>query len=69
VREKLICILALPSGLRPVVAREDGDEGGGGQAKAVMQIVNDLDDMVDGCRLHGNVVAWGEGSELAEESW
>ncbi|KAM0206209.1 hypothetical protein ACHAQI_008508 [Fusarium lateritium] len=68
VREKLICILALPSGPRPVIAREDGDEGGGGQAKAVMQIVHDLDDAADGCRIRGNVMAWGEGSELAEEA-
>ncbi|KAI6749385.1 hypothetical protein HG530_015224 [Fusarium avenaceum] len=69
VREKLICILALPSGLRPLVAREDGDQDGSGQAKAVMQIVHDLDDMADGCRIHGNLVAWGGGSEFAEESW
>jgi hypothetical protein len=69
VRDKLICILALPSRLRPLIAREDGDENGSGQAKAVMQIVHDLDDMADGCRIHGNLVAWGEGSELAEESW
>lgn len=69
VRDKLICILALPSELRPVIAREDEDEDGSGQAKAVMQIVHDLDDMADGCRIHGNLVACGEGSELAEESW
>jgi hypothetical protein len=69
VREKLICILALPSGLRPMIAREDGDESDGGQAKAVMQIVHDLDDMADGFRIHGNAVAWGEGNELAEEAW
>ncbi|CAJ0546570.1 Ff.00g011970.m01.CDS01 [Fusarium sp. VM40] len=69
VREKLICILALPSELRPLIAREEGDEDGSGQAKAVVQIVHDLDDMADGCRIHGNLVAWGEGSEFAEESW
>ncbi|KAF2116166.1 hypothetical protein BDV96DRAFT_686568 [Lophiotrema nucula] len=62
VREKLICMFSLPSALRPSAAR--GDEGEG-----VMRIVQDLDDFGEGCRVHGNAVGWGEGSELVEEAW
>lgn len=81
-REKLICMLAMPSKLRPPVAREEDDEGwpsmsGFGisslasQSKAITQLVQDLDDFQDGGGLivHGNSVAWGEGNEFVEEVW
>ncbi|KAF2193398.1 hypothetical protein K469DRAFT_618495 [Zopfia rhizophila CBS 207.26] len=69
VREKLICMFALPSALRPPIARNEDEEGGEGQGKAIVQIVHDLDDFQDGCRVHGNQAGWGEGSELVEEAW
>ncbi|KAF2468519.1 uncharacterized protein BDR25DRAFT_344245 [Lindgomyces ingoldianus] len=69
VREKLICMFALPSAIRPPIARNDDDDDGDGQGKAIMQIMHDVDDFKDGIRVHGNVVGWGEGNELAEEAW
>ena len=68
VREKLICILALPSALRPPVAQ---DEHGAsqGQGKAVMRLVQDLDDFKEGLKVHGNMSGWGKESELEEEAW
>lgn len=82
-REKLICMLAMPSKLRPPVAREEDDDGrwpclnafgnstSAGQSKAITQLVQDLDDFQDGggIRVHGNSVAWGQGSEFVEEAW
>jgi hypothetical protein len=35
----------------------------------IVQILEDLDDYGDGLRVHGNTAGWGDGSELAEESW
>lgn len=87
-REKLICMLALPNKLRPPIARED-DEGGtdgcgiwpgsdifgnstpAGQSKAIVQLVQDLDDFEDGggLRVHGNSTTWGQGSEFVDEAW
>lgn len=83
VREKLICMLAMPSKLRPPVAREEDDDEGWpglngsgpsssmGQSRAITQLVQDLDDFQDGGGLimHGNSVAWGEGNEFVEEAW
>lgn len=82
-REKLICMLAMPSKLRPPIAREEDDDGrwpsmsgfgtssSAGQTKAVTQLVQDLDDFQDGGGLlvHGNSVAWGQGNEYVEEAW
>lgn len=41
------------------------------QAKAITQLVQDLDDFQDdgGIRVHGNSVAWGQGNEFVEEVW
>ncbi|KAH8725063.1 hypothetical protein GQ44DRAFT_759788 [Phaeosphaeriaceae sp. PMI808] len=91
VREKLICILSMPSALRPLVAQEeDGGEmttdtldetitaqaqsafgPGVRQSKAIVQLVQDLDDLQDGggIRVHGNTTSWGEGNELVEDAW
>jgi hypothetical protein len=82
-REKLICTLAMPSKLRPPVAREEDDEGrwpsasgfgtssSVGQSKAITQLVQDLDDFPEGGGMivHGNSVAWGLGNEYVEEVW
>ncbi|KAF2262690.1 hypothetical protein CC78DRAFT_534564 [Lojkania enalia] len=62
VREKLICMFALPSTLRAPIARGENWE-------VIMKIVHDVDDFKDGCRVHGNLAGWGEGSELVEEAW
>ncbi|KAF2020894.1 hypothetical protein BU24DRAFT_487418 [Aaosphaeria arxii CBS 175.79] len=67
VREKLICILALPSALRPQVARED--DGGDGQSKAVFQLIQDADDMNEGCRVHATLLGWDGPNEMEEEAW
>jgi hypothetical protein len=91
VREKLICMLSMPSAFRPPVAKEidDDDEpcqafpttaarqgddfvsGGVKQSTAIVQLVQDLDDLQDGAgvRVHGNRTAWGEGNELTEDAW
>ncbi|KAF2874540.1 hypothetical protein BDV95DRAFT_604710 [Massariosphaeria phaeospora] len=66
VREKLICMLALPSAVRPPIARDDD---GDGQSKAVIQLMHDLDDVDEGLKVHGNTTTWNDGSELAPESW
>ncbi|KAF2800129.1 hypothetical protein K505DRAFT_404171 [Melanomma pulvis-pyrius CBS 109.77] len=66
VREKLICMLSLPSVLRPAIAQ---DNDGDGQGQAVVQLQHDLDDFKDGIRVHGNSVNWAHGNELVEESW
>jgi hypothetical protein len=82
-REKLICLLSMPSNLRPPVAREEDEDGrwpclnglgtssSGGQSRAITQLVQDIDDSQDGGGLivHGNSVAWGQGNELVEEAW
>jgi hypothetical protein len=82
-REKLICMLAMPNELRPLIAQEDNQAGTEnrssglsstspvGQSKAIVQIVQDLDDLQDGggMRVHGNAVAWAEGNEFFEEAW
>lgn len=95
VREKLICMLSLPSSLRPPIAREvETDLNGdlvtsseaynapssakvgmwGNQIKqndAVIQLVQDLDDLQDGggVRVHGNTTTWDQGNELVEDAW
>ncbi|KAF2642831.1 hypothetical protein P280DRAFT_276508 [Massarina eburnea CBS 473.64] len=69
VRERLICILSLPSMCRPPVAQDDGDPCGTGQAKAIQRLTHDLDDFREGVRVHGNVVGWNNSSELVEEAW
>ncbi|KAF2274707.1 uncharacterized protein EI97DRAFT_434936 [Westerdykella ornata] len=66
VREKLICMLALPSPCRPPVAQEAEGEG---QGTAIVRIMQDLDDFRDGIRNHGNTSTWGNGNELVEEAW
>lgn len=66
VREKLICIFALPSALRPPIARDDEANGA---SKGIMQIAHDLDDFRDGIKVHGNTTEWGNGNELIEEAW
>jgi hypothetical protein len=66
VREKLICIFALPSAFRPPIARDDEANGA---SKGIMQIVHDLDDFRDGVKVHGNTTEWGNGNELIEEAW
>jgi hypothetical protein len=74
VREKLICMLSMPSSFRPPVAREDGDEdmiaSSGGdikQSTAIVQLTQDLDDMQDGggIRVHANSFT----CELHEDAW
>ncbi|KAF2706424.1 hypothetical protein K504DRAFT_81001 [Pleomassaria siparia CBS 279.74] len=68
VRQKLICLFALPSALRPPIAQED-DPSTNAQGKAVMQIIQDLDDYEHGVRVHGNSVNCGAPNELVEEAW
>ncbi|KAH7068724.1 hypothetical protein FB567DRAFT_599113 [Paraphoma chrysanthemicola] len=86
VREKLICMLSMPSAFRPPVAREvdeddetcqaftfiaAGQHGAVKQSTAIVQLVQDLDDLQDGAgvRVHGNSTTWGEGNELTEDAW
>ncbi|KAF2657916.1 hypothetical protein K491DRAFT_690652 [Lophiostoma macrostomum CBS 122681] len=66
VRDKLICMFALPSCQRPAIAQDDE---GLGPYKGIWQIAQDLDDDRDGMRVHGNSTRWGDGNELVEESW
>jgi len=40
-----------------------------GQGKAVMQVIQDLDDYKEGVRVYGLGVEFAEGNELVEESW
>jgi hypothetical protein len=61
-------MLALPSALRPPVA-QDEDGASQGQGKAVMRLVQDLDDLKEGLKVHGNMAGWGNESELVEEAW
>ena len=87
-RQKLILMLALPSKMRPLIAREDDDGGtqtfgtwpiydqssgstAAGQSKAIIQLIQDVDDFQDGggLRVHGNSVVLGEGNEFVEEVW
>lgn len=87
-RQKLILMLALPSKMRPLIAREDDDDAtqtfgtwpifdqscgstAAGQSKAIIQLVQDVDDLQDGggLRVHGNSVVLGEGNEFVEEVW
>ena len=87
-RQKLILMLALPSKMRPLIAREDDDDGtqafgtwplfgqfsgstAAGQSKAIIQLIQDVDDFQDGggLRVHGNSVVLGEGNEYVEEVW
>lgn len=42
---------------------------GMGQGKAVIQVIQDLDDFKEGIRVHGLGVGFAEGNELVEESW
>jgi hypothetical protein len=74
VREKLICMLSMPSLFRPPVAREEGDDDAmasiGGeirQSTAIVQLAQDLDDMQDGggIRVHSDSFT----CELHEDSW
>lgn len=67
VREKVICMLHLPSMMRPPIAQND--DGSEGQHKAVMQLMHDLDDFREGVRNHGNSTTWGQGNEFIEEAW
>lgn len=79
VRDKLICILSLPSSFRPSVAQEDDEEEeilspisqGFKQGRAITQLIEDLDDPQDGAglRVHGNFTKWGDGNELLEDAW
>lgn len=68
VREKLICILSLPSMFRPPVAQDD-DPCGTGQANAIQRLTHDLDDLQEGTRAYGNAVGWDSCSELVEDAW
>lgn len=67
-REKLICILALPSSLRPPAAQEE-DAASNGQSKAVTRLIQDFDDFQEGVRVHGHKAGWGGESELCGEAW
>ncbi|KAF1956884.1 hypothetical protein CC80DRAFT_491754 [Byssothecium circinans] len=69
VREKLICLLSLPSMWRPPVARDDDDPCGIGQANAIQRLAHDVDDLHEGIRVYGNVVGWDNSSELVEDAW
>lgn len=42
-----------------------------GQSKAIIQLIQDVDDFQDGggLRVHGNSVVLGEGNEFVEEVW
>ncbi|KAF2864994.1 hypothetical protein BDV95DRAFT_613142 [Massariosphaeria phaeospora] len=68
VREKLICILSLPSMFRPPVAQDD-EPCGTGQANAIQRLMHDLDDPQGGARVYGNAVGWDSCSELVEDAW
>jgi hypothetical protein len=79
VRDKLICMLSLPSAFRPPVAQEDDEEEqmvssmsqGFKQSNAIAHLVEDLDDPQDGAglRVHGNTTTWSDGNELLEDAW
>jgi hypothetical protein len=79
VREKLICMLSMPSAFRPPVAREDDEDEQltslqtreTKQSTAITRLVEDLDDTRDGVglRVHGNSTTWSEGNELIEDAW
>ncbi|KAF2739692.1 hypothetical protein EJ04DRAFT_519347 [Polyplosphaeria fusca] len=62
VREKLICMFALPPAFRPSIAQ--GDMG-----EAIQRLTLDLDDSKDGIRVHGNMAGWTDGNEMTEECW
>ncbi|USP74618.1 hypothetical protein yc1106_01892 [Curvularia clavata] len=62
VREKLICMLHLPSSQRPPIAR-------GTRGEAIQRIIDDIDDYSSGWRVHGNTAGWSSHHEMAEESW
>lgn len=88
-REKLICMFAMPSKLRPPIAREENEDDADanflglfsddlcgsssvapqGQSKAIVRLVQDLEDLQDGIRVHGNTTEWGLGNEFVEEAW
>lgn len=68
VRQKLICILSLPSICRPPITRDD-DPCSTGQATAIQRLTQDLDDLQEGTRVYGNVVGWDHSSELVEDAW
>ena len=68
IREKLICILSMPSKLRPPIAQE-GDPLETGQAAAVWKLMEDVDDEQEGLRVYGHKVGWDTSNELLEESW
>jgi hypothetical protein len=69
VREKLICMLSMPSAFRPPVAQED--DNAPTQSNAIVQLAHDLDDPQDGVglRVHGNSTSWAGGNELIEDAW
>jgi hypothetical protein len=62
VREKLICVLSMPSSFRPAVAQDDD---------SMVRLVQDLDDPQDGVglRVHGNSTSWDADNELVEDAW
>lgn len=68
-------MLAMPSKLRPPVAQEEDDDhqvnGAIKQTKAIMQLIQDLDENEDGLgiRVHSNSTTWAEGNELVEDAW
>jgi hypothetical protein len=72
-REKLICMLSMPSALRPPIAREESDDhpvvevGVIKQSTAICQLVQDIDDLQDGggFRVHGDPFT----CELHEDAW
>ncbi|KAJ4361463.1 hypothetical protein N0V95_001880 [Ascochyta clinopodiicola] len=89
-RQKLICMLAMPSKLRPPIAREEDEADTNptemglssqdpcdssssvasmGQSRAIVRLVQDLEDLQDGIQVHGNTAAWGHGNEFVEEAW
>jgi hypothetical protein len=68
VREKMICILSLPSMLRPPIAQND-DPCSSSQANAIQRLMHDLDDLQEGSRVHGNATSWDGPSELTEDAW
>ncbi|XP_014558771.1 hypothetical protein COCVIDRAFT_24800 [Bipolaris victoriae FI3] len=62
IREKLICMLHLPSSQRPPIAR-------GTRGEPIQRIIHDIDDYTSGFRVHGNTAGWSAHHEMAEESW
>jgi hypothetical protein len=68
IRAKLVCILSLPSMLRPSIAQDD-EASDRTQAGVVQRLMHDLDDDQGGIRVSGNSGSWAGSNELIADAW